>query len=33
MINFNEFDNLINDYINEDYTPQTEIDTNLSKQF
>lgn len=33
MINFDEFDNLINDYINEEYTPQTETDTNLAKQF
>lgn len=33
MINFDEFDNLINDYINEDYTPQTETDTSLAKQF
>lgn len=33
MINFDEFDNLINDYINEEYVPQTETDTSLSKQF
>lgn len=33
MINFDEFDNLINDYINEDYTPQTEADASLAKQF